>query len=192
MRERHPEVSQRRACRLVGLSRNASEALTEVVNKDKPFGEAMTSMVHDRPRTGYRMLHGRLRNERFEVGRDRVYRLCRKHGFKVPRGRRKQPAIGVAKNAVHVRAARRRNDVWTWDCVSDQTMSDGRAFRVLTLVDQYTREPLLMFVSRRINSAEVIRQFHILLARQGVPRHIRSDNGPEFIAKRVPAHLNEH
>jgi transposase InsO family protein len=138
------------------------------------------------------MLHGRLRDEGFEVGRDRVYRLCRKYGFKVLLRRRKQRAIGFAKNAVHVRAARSRHDVWTWDFVSDQTMSDRRTFRVLTVVDEYTREPLLVFVWRRINSVEVIRQLQILFARHGVPRHIRSDNGPEFIAKRLRAHLKEH
>ncbi len=168
------------------------DAPTVLVDRDKPIVEAMTRMVREKPRTGYRMLHGRLRDEGFEVGRDRVYRLCRKQGFKVPRRRRKKRAIGVAQNAVHVRAATRRNDVWTWDFVSDQTMNDGRTFRVLTVVDEYTREPLLTLVSRRINSAEVIRQIQILFARHGVPRHIRSDNGPEFMAKRLRAHLNAH
>lgn len=182
----------RRACNLVGLSRGAITAPTVQIDKDKPIVDAITRMVHQRPRTGYRMLHGRLRDEGFDIGRDRVHRLCRKHGFKVPRRRKKKRAIGVAKNAVHVRSATRRNDVWTWDFVSDQTMHDGLTFRVLTVVDEYTREPLLVFVSRRINSAEVIRQIQILFARHGVPRHIRSDNGPEFIAKRLRAHLAEH
>ena len=182
----------RRACKLVGLSRGAIDAPTVLVDRDKPIVEAMTRMVREKPRTGYRMLHGRLRDEGFEVGRDRVYRLCRKQGFKVPRRRRKKRAIGVAQNAVHMRVATSRNDVWTWDFVSDQTMNDGRTFRVLTVVDEYTREPLLTLVSRRINSAEVIRQIQILFARHGVPRHIRSDNGPEFMAKRLRAHLNAH
>lgn len=189
VRERHPEVSQRRACRLVGLSRNAIEAPTVLVNKDKPIVEAITRMVHGKPRSGYRMLHGRLRDEGFEVGRDRVYRLCRKHGFRVPRRRKKKRAPGASKNAVHVRFAKRRNDVWTWDFVSDQTMNDGRSLRVLTVVEEYTRDPLLTLVARRINSAEVIRQLQVLFARHGVPRHIRSDNGPEFIAKKLRKHL---
>ncbi|MCC6427931.1 MAG: IS3 family transposase [Phycisphaerales bacterium] len=153
---------------------------------------ALTRMVSERPRSGYRMLHGRLVDEGFKVGRDRVHRLCRRHGLRVPRRRRVRRATGESRNAVHVRRAACRNDVWTWDFVSDQTMNDGRPFRILTVVDEYTREPLLTHVARRINSAEVIRQLGVLFERQGVPRHIRSDNGPEFIARALRSWLKEN
>ncbi len=192
IREDHPEISQRRACGLVGLSRNAISEPRRRADRDRPVVDALLRMVSERPRSGYRMLHGRLVDEGYRVGRDRVYRLCRRHGLKVPRRRRRRRAIGAAKNAVHVRRATGRNDVWTWDFVNDQTVNDGRAFKILTVVDEYTREPLLTFVSRRINSREVIRQLEGLFGVHGVPRHIRSDNGPEFIARAVRAWLERN
>ena len=79
----HPEVSERRACALVGLSRNAVEAPMGQIDKDKPLVSVLTSLARERPRSGYRMLHGMIQDQGFNAGRDKVYRLCRKHGFRV-------------------------------------------------------------------------------------------------------------
>jgi transposase InsO family protein len=192
VRKLHPQVSTRRICELVGLSRNAIKAPTGRIDKDKPLVAALTKLATERPRSGYRMLYGMLMRDGFDVGRDQVYRLCRKHGFRVPRKVRIRRAIGQAANAVHVLRATAPNDVWTWDFVSDQTFNDGRSFRILTVVDEYTRRPLLTYVDRQINSCEVIRQLELLFKQHGVPRHIRSDNGPEFIAKALQAYLAEN
>lgn len=189
IRRERPEVSERRACELVGLSRNAAEAPTAKVEKDKPLVAALQRLAAAHPRLGYRMLHGMVRREGFRAGRDRVHRLCRRHGLRVPRRVKKRRAIGVAANAVHVRRATSRNHVWTWDFVHDQTMNDGRPFKILTVVDEYTREPLAVHVARRINAREVIKQISALFKAHGVPRHIRSDNGPEFVAKQLKAYL---
>ncbi len=177
-----PECSERRCCELVGLSRNAIEAPQRVVDRDKPLVAVLQKISAKHPRLGYRMLHGRVKLMGFGVGRDQVHRLCRKHGLKVPQRVRRRRAIGVPANAVHVMRSEHRNHVWTWDFVSDQTMNDGRTFKILTVVDEYTRVPLLTCAARHINSAEVIRQVAGLFALHGTPRHIRSDNGPEFIA----------
>jgi putative transposase len=189
IRRAWPGVSIRRACGLVGLSRNAVKAPTSKERKDKPLVEALTHLAAKHPRLGYRMLHGMVALRGYRAGRDQVYRLCRRHGLRVPRRVKKRGAIGVATNAVHVLRAMSQNHVWTWDFVHDQTMNDGRTFKVLTVVDEYTRVPLLVHVGRRINASEVLRLASGLFRAHGVPRHIRSDNGPEFIAKRLKAYL---
>jgi len=191
IRREWPDVSARRACELVGLSRNAVTAPKGKVEKDKPLVAVLTHLAAKHPRLGYRMLHGMVRLRGFRAGRDRVYRLCRRHGLRVPRRVKRRRAIGVPANAVHVLRATSQNHVWTWDFVHDQTMNDGRTFKILTVVDEHTRVPLLVHVARRINASEVIRLVSGLFKEHGVPRHIRSDNGPEFIAKRLKKHL-EH
>ena len=189
VRRQWPEVSVRHACELVGLSRNAIVAPKGKIEKDEPLLKELTSLALKHPRLGYRMLHGMVVRLGYDVGRDQVHRLLRRQGLRVPVRVRKRRATGVPANAVHVRSSKARNDVWTWDFVSDQTMSDGRSFRVLTVVDEFTRVPLLVHVARTMNSAEVARQLQNLFRIHGVPNHIRSDNGPEFIAKRLKATL---
>ena len=189
IRRSKPEVSIRRACELVGLSRNAVKAPTAKVEKDKPLVAVLTGLAAKHPRLGYRMLHGMVALRGFRAGRDQVYRLCRRHGLRVPRRVRKRRAIGVPENAVHVLRSTSLNHVWTWDFVHDQTMSDGRTFKILTVVDEYTRVPMLVHVARRINAKDVIRLVSGLFKEYGVPKHIRSDNGPEFIATELKKHL---
>lgn len=191
IRRRRPEVSTRRACELVGLSRNAVKAPTAKAEKDKPLVAVLTGLAAQHPRLGYRMLHGMVALRGFRAGRDQVYRLCRRHGLRVPRRVKKRRAIGAPANAVHVLRATGVNHVWTWDFVHDQTMNDGRAFKILTVVDEYTRVPLLVHVARRINAREVIGLVSGLFREHGVPRHIRSDNGPEFIAERLKKYLRD-
>ena len=189
IRQSKPEVSTRRACELIGLSRNAVNAPTAKVEKDKPLVEVLMGLAAKHPRLGYRMLHGMVALRGFRAGRDQVYRLCRRHGLRVPRRVKKRRAIGVAANAVHVLRATSRNHVWTWDFVHDQTMNDGRTFKILTVVDEYTRVPMLVYVARRINAKDVMRLVTELFKEYGVPKHIRSDNGPEFIANALKKHL---
>lgn len=85
IREGHPDLSMRRACGLVGLSRNAVKAPRAKIDKDKPLVAALTKLAANPQRVGYRMLHHMVRREGFRVGRDQVYRVCRRHGLRVPR-----------------------------------------------------------------------------------------------------------
>lgn len=189
IRQRWPKVSTRRACVLVGLSRNALTAPTAKAEKDRPLLKVLQTLAAKHPRLGYRMLHGMVKRQGFRAGRDSVYRLCRLHGLRVPRRVKRRRAVGAPANAVHVRRATRPNHVWTWDFVHDQTMNDGRTFKILTVVDEYTRVPLLVHVARRIDAAQVIELVSGLFKEHGVPAHIRSDNGPEFIARRLRVYL---
>jgi len=132
-----------------------------------------------------------LRNEGFRASVGRVHRLWRRHDLRVPKKtvRRRRP--GDSSNAVIRRRAEHIDHIWCWDFVKDQT-TDGRPFKVLTIVDEFTRECLALEVGRSIRSGQVIEVLRELFLVRGVPGHIRSDNGPEFIAKRVRAWLEDH
>ena len=144
----------------------------------------LREIVRQRPRFGYRRLTAALKQEGWSVNVKRVHRLCRKEGLKVRRILRKTRAIGVPANACHVRKAERKNDVWTWDFVFDRTRS-GSALKWLSIVDEFTRECLALKVDRGITSEDVIDTLAELFSMRGVPTAIRSDNGPEFVAKAI-------
>jgi transposase InsO family protein len=110
-----------------------------------------------------------------------VFRLWQREGLKVPVKKRKRRRIGTSANGCHRRRAEGPNDVWCWDFVYDRTVS-GSQLKWLSVVDEYTRECLALKVDRGITSEDVIDTLSELFAMRGVPKHIRSDNGPEFIA----------
>jgi transposase InsO family protein len=143
--------------------------------------QRMRSLVRQRPRFGYRRIGRLLQAEGWRASLSRVFRLWRKEGLKVPQKKRKRRRLGVAENGCDRRRAQRPNDVWCWDFVFDRT-TRGSQLKWLSIVDEYTRECLTLKVSRSITSADVIDTLAELLAMRGVPRHIRSDNGPEFVA----------
>lgn len=144
----------------------------------------MRELVRQRPRFGYRRIAALLRREGWRANPKRVYRLWRQEGLKVPRKKRKRRSLGVSENACYCRCAERPDHVWTWDFVFDRTAS-GSALKWLSIVDEYTRECLCLKVARGITSEGVIDALAELFAMRGVPRHIRSDNGSEFIARAI-------
>ena len=146
----------------------------------------MHELVRERPRFGYRRVWALLRSEGWRVNRKRVYRLWRREGFKVPRKVRKRRRLGASVNACHRRRSLGKDDVWTWDFIHDRT-SDGRPLKWLSIVDEHTRECLALEVGRGLNAQRVIATLERLLATRGTPACLRSDNGPEFIARRVRA-----
>jgi transposase InsO family protein len=154
------------------------------VQTDKPLVAAMHELARKHPRYGYRRIQVMLEQEGFKAGRDRVHRLWRNHGLKVPRKRRKRLRLGTAEGGIVRHAATRIDHVWTYDFVKDQTI-DGRSLKILTVVDEYTRESLAVEVGRRFTSRDVVKTLRELFELRGVPAHIRSDNGPEFIAHAV-------
>ena len=152
----------------------------------------MHELARKHPRYGYRRIHALLEQEGFHrAGRDRVHRLWRLHGLKVPRKTHKRRRLGTPQNGITRHAATRMDHVWTYDFVKDQT-TDGRGLKILTVVDEYTRECLAAPVARSFTSRDVVATLRGLFASRGVPGHIRSDNGPEFIATRVRAWLEEN
>ena len=141
----------------------------------------MRELAGARPRFGYRRIAVLLRREGWRASTSRVLRLWRREGLKVPQKRRKKRALGASDQACHVARAQHMNDVWCWDFVFDRTTS-GSPLKWLSIVDEYTRECLTLKVDRGITSEDVIDTLAELFAMRGVPRAIRSDNGPEFIA----------
>lgn len=122
-----------------------------------------------------------LEQDGFKTGRDRVHRLWQLHGLKVPRRTIRRRRLGNAANGITRHEATSIDQVWTYDFVKDQTI-DGRSLKILTVVDEHTRESLAVEVERSFTSGAVVRVLERLCRERGKPAHIRSDNGPEFIA----------
>ena len=127
-----------------------------------------------------------LRRSGWVVNDKRVERIWRREGLKVPSKQPKRKRLWFNDGSCMRLRAERRNNVWSYDFVQDRT-HDGRAYRMLNIVDEYTRECLAIRVSRRLNSIDVIDVLSSLFIVRGVPSYIRSDNGPEFIAQAVQA-----
>jgi transposase InsO family protein len=144
----------------------------------------MLHLVRQRPRFGYRRIAALLRAESWRASATRIYRLWRREGLKVPQKKRKRRRLGKSENGCHRRRALHTDHVWCWDFVFDRTAS-GSTLKWLSIVDEYTRECLALKVDRSITSEDVIESLAELFAIRGVPRHIRSDNGPEFIARAI-------
>jgi transposase InsO family protein len=185
------ELPERRVCKAVGQPRSTQRYKATKPDKDKPLVAAMQGLARKNPRFGYRRIHAMLEREGFKTGRDRVHRLWCKHGLKVPRKVHKRRRLGTSENGITRLQARRIDHVWTYDFVKDQTL-DGRSIKILTVVDEYTRECLALVVARSITAAAVVGVLRGLFAVRGVPGHIRSDNGPEFIARKVRSWLEEN
>jgi transposase InsO family protein len=146
----------------------------------------MLERVRRHPRFGYRRIWALLRREGWRVNRKRVWRLWRQQGLKVPRKQRKKRRLGSSANSCVRRPAEHKDHVWAWDFLHDRT-SDGRALKWLTLVDEYTRECLALEVERGMTARGVVAVLAGVVRGRGAPEHIRSDNGPEFIALAIRA-----
>lgn len=178
------DLSERRVCKAVGQPRSTQRYQGTKVVTDAPLVEAMLKVAEKHPRYGYRRVHVMLEQEGFRTGRDRVHRLWRKHGLKVPQKTHKRRRLGSSEGGITRHQAVRIDHVWTYDFVKDQT-ADGRPVKILTVVDEFTRECLATEVARSITGRGVIGVLRELFILRGTPAHIRSDNGPEFIASVV-------
>lgn len=177
-------VSERRACKAIDQPRSSQRYRCQPRSDEPALVKRMLEVVRQRPRFGYRRVGRLLAAEGWRASLGRVFRLWRREGLKVPQKRRKRRRLGMSANACHRRRAEHRDDVWCWDFVFDRTTS-GSQLKWLSIVDEYTRECLTLQVARSITSEDVIDTLAELFAMRGVPKHIRSDNGPEFIAKAI-------
>ena len=135
-------------------------------------------------RYGYRLITWLLRNEGWKVNHKRVERIWRQEGLKVPKKQRKRRRLWLNDGSCIRLRPEHRNHVWSYDFVTART-DNGKAFRMLNIIDEYTRECLDITVERKITSNIVIERLAHLFITRGIPEHIRSDNGPEFTAKAV-------
>jgi len=193
------ELSERRACRVLEQPRMTQRYETKRPDKDKPLIKAMRRIAAAHPRYGYRFITAKLRQAGWQVNHKRVQRLWRKEGLQVPyrRSSRKRPGSSAnaptgrpQADACFVKKAEYINHVWTYDFIDDAT-EDGRKLKLLTVLDEWTRESPVIEVGRSIKSRDVIAVLEYLFVVRGTPKFIRSDNGPEFIANAIKGWLSE-
>tara|TARA_R110001592_G_C13053437_1_gene740351 strand:+ start:494 stop:1261 length:768 start_codon:yes stop_codon:yes gene_type:complete len=139
-------------------------------------------LVREFPRFGYRQITRLLRGEGWQINFKRVYRLWQQEGLKVPRKKQKRKRLGNSSGGILRRKSERMNQVWSMDFIFDRT-TNGRAIKILSIIDEYTRECIALRVSRKFTSDDVIAALVDLIAIRGVPAFVRCDNGPEFISK---------
>jgi transposase InsO family protein len=144
----------------------------------------ITELAATYGRYGYRRITALLKSEGWRVNHKRVERIWRREGLKVPKKQPKRGRLWLGDGSCVRRRAMYKDHVWSYDILMDRT-KDGRRLRMLVIVDEYTRECLLIDVRRRITSENVLEGLAELFVVRGTPRYIRSDNGPEFTARRV-------
>jgi putative transposase len=145
---------------------------------------AIVALASQYGRYGYRRITSLLAETGWQVGCDRVQRIWRREGLKVPRKQRPRGRLWLNDGSCIRLRPQHRNHVWSYDFVEAQT-HDGRKLRLMTLIDEFTRECLAIRVARRINSFGVIDTMADVMIARGVPEHVRSDNGAEMTAKIV-------
>jgi putative transposase len=179
-------MSERRACSVIGCSRMTVRYCSRRPD-DGLLRERLRLLAHERRRFGYRRLHVLLRREGFQVNHKRLFRLYREERLGVRRRKGRKRALGIraplaAANGINVR--------WSLDFVHDQ-LTDGRRFRILTVVDDATRECLGLMADTSISGARVARELDRIIAIRGKPRLIVSDNGTELTSNAILAWAQE-
>lgn len=175
-------LSERRACRIVGQPRGTQRYSTIVRADEDALTRATIALASQYGRYGYRRIAHLLKTAGWRVGTDRVQRIWRREGLKVPQKQKPRGRLWLNDGSCMRLRPERCNHVWSYDFVEAQT-HDGRKLRLLTLLDEFTRECLAIRVARRINSLGVIETLADVMLVRGVPEYLRSDNGPEMIAK---------
>ena len=150
----------------------------------------ITELATKYGRYGYRRITAILNNEKgWQVNHKRVERIWRNEGLKVPRKQPKRGRLWLNDGSCMRLRPEHKDHVWSYDFVMDRT-ENGKAFKILNIIDEYTRECLATLVARKIKSEDVLDQLFNLFVFRGIPEHIRSDNGPEFTARTVRQWLN--
>jgi putative transposase len=173
-------ISERRACRYVGQPRSTQRREPVVAEDDAALRAQLRAFSRKRPRWGYRQAHQHLLDEGWSVNRKRVQRLWREESLRVPQKRRKRQRRGDSTVPGDRLRAQRPDHVWAFDFQFDVT-DDGRAVKLLYVVDEFTREALAMEAERRIDGDKVVDVLDRLVRQRGRhPEFVRCDNGPEM------------
>jgi transposase InsO family protein len=151
--------------------------------------ERIIALATQYGRYGYRRITAMLRHEGWQVNHKRVERIWRREGLKVPKKQPKRGRLWLNDGSCIRLRPEYEDHVWSYDFMAART-ADGRALRILNIIDEYTRQCLATLVKRRITSEDVIDQLFNLFIFRGIPEHIRSDNGPEFTAQAIRRWLN--
>jgi putative transposase len=177
-------ISERRACKVLGQPRATQRRVRCTSSEEEALSRRIVELASRYGRYGYRRITALLRRESWRVNHKRVERIWRREGLKVPKKQPKRGRLWLNDGSCVRLRPEHRDHVWSYDFLLART-ADGRALRILTILDEFTRECLALLVSRSITSQDVIDQLFQLFVMRGVPGHIRSDNGPEFTAREI-------
>jgi putative transposase len=185
------QVSERRVCRVLEQPRGTQRYVKRRLADDEQLLAEMRRIARRRPRFGSPRVHQELRRLDWRVNHKRVERLWREEGMQVPgkQHKRRRLCWGGSENSCVRRRPLRPNHVWSYDFVTDRT-EDGRQLKMLVVLDEFTRESLAIEVARSFTSRQVVDALQYLFAVRGAPEFIRSDNGPEFVAREVTRWLD--
>ena len=182
--------SERRACCYLGLHRSTYRySVKPPLPQQVQLHQRIVALSWHHPRYGYRRIRALLAREGWDISRKQVQRIRRTEGLKVrpkpQRIPRQGNSTGLPTHATH------RNHVWTWDFIFDRT-DKGSTLKMLTMLDEYTRQCVAIRVERQIRSEQVLATLWQAMTTYGIPQHIRSDNGSEFIAQKIQHWLREN
>jgi putative transposase len=180
--------SERRICRVLGIARSVVRYVPQPRADETPLRRSIIALAAQYGRYGYRQVTGLLWQQGWQISRSRVERIWKQEGLKVPPKQPKRARLWLADGSCVRLRPLYKNHVWSWDFVMDRT-ADGRPLKILTLIDEFTKEALAIYVARRIRAHDVIDVLADVMIERGIPEHIRSDNGPEMVAKSLRAWL---
>jgi transposase InsO family protein len=177
-------VSQRRACKVLSQARSTQRRHQDVSAEEARLTDDIISLASRYGRYGYRRITAMLQSDGWRVNHKRVERIWRKEGLKVPKKQPKRGRLWLNDGSCIRLRPEHKDHVWSYDFMEERT-TDGRKFRILNIIDEYTRECLQTRVERHLNSQDVIDALFELFILRGIPEHLRSDNGGEFTARAV-------
>jgi transposase InsO family protein len=177
-------VSERRACRVLKQPRSTQRYEARIAPDEEELTARVIALACEYGRYGYRRVTGLIRNGGWIVNKKRVERIWKREGLKVPAKQPKRGRLWLNDGSCIRLRPEYRDHVWSYDFMQDRT-HNGTPFRILNIIDEYTRECLLTQVDRHLTHREVLDSLNWLFLVRGIPAHIRSDNGSEFTAQRV-------
>ena len=182
------DVSERRACRALQQARS-TQRYPKVLPEDEGLLRAkVIEFASEYGRYGYRRVTALLRNQGWIINHKRVERIWREEGLKVPQKQPKRGRLWLNDGSIVRLRPEFPKHVWSYDFMQDRT-HNGVPYRILNVIDEYTRECLAVKVARRLTHKDVLEVLTDLFLERGVPVHIRSDNGSEFTAKKLREYL---
>ena len=177
-------VSERRACLTLHQHRSTQRKVPQGPSDEQRLTDDIVELARHYGRYGYRMVAGLLNTSGWHVNHKRVERIWRREGLKVPQKQPKKGRLWLNDGSCVRLRPERPGHVWSYDFVQDKT-HDRRTYRTLNIINEFTREALMIRVARKLNSTDVVDALTDLFILRGPPAFIRSDNGPEFVAQKV-------
>ena len=178
------QVSQRRACRTLRINRTSLRYPLRIPDDEEALINDILKLVKQYGRYGYRRITAMLKADGWKVNHKRVERIWRQEGLKVPNRQPKRGRLWFNDGSCVRLRPMYKDHVWSYDFMFDRT-SDGRKFKILNIIDEYTKESLSIDIGRKLDHNDVLHRLTELFIHRGIPENIRSDNGSEFIAKEV-------